>query len=219
MQHPSQKWTCTIFWHLQSPLQCHNECQHKQYSGDGTSYQDCLRARGFSFEDDKLKRGSCGRAHSYWISWVVGWREADMSPLQSSSLLWEWGGGWDRASGRELVPTTEALLETHLSVPPMGLHINFYVVGFKWWIIQTYGEAVHEYITLQGPFQLFPLIQTTSQPKCISFFLPVHGLSRERGREEKSIICLSLQSEPVHTYAYICLISPWYSDGRNCCTN
>lgn len=169
MQHSSQKWTCTIFWHFQNPLRCHDECQHKQYSGDGTSYQDCLRARGYSFEDDKLKRGSCGRAHSYWISWVVGWREADMSPLQSSLLLWEWGGGWDRASGRELVPTAEALLETHPSVPPMGLHINFYVVGFKWWIIQTYGEAAHEYISLQGPFQLFPLIQTTSQPKCISF--------------------------------------------------
>lgn len=147
--------------------------------------------------------------HSYWISWVVGWWEADMSPLQSFLLLREWGGGWDRASGRELVPTAEALLEMRSSVPPMGLNINFYVFGFKWWIIQTYGEAVHEYISLQGPFQLFPLIQTTSLPKCIFFFCSCSWVLR---REKKKIFLVNLAdraSAHMHTYALILMVFRW----------
>lgn len=152
--------------------QCHSECQHKQYYGDGTSYQDCLRNQGFPFEDDKLKRGGCGRAHSYWISRAVGRWKADMSALQSSLLLWDRGeGGRDWASGRELVATAEALLDTHSSVPPMGLHINFYVVGFKWWIIQTYGEAAcaRVYFTSR-PFLTFPINTNNISAKFICFF-------------------------------------------------
>lgn len=200
MQHPLKKWTCTIFDVSKIPCSVTASANINSILVMGHPIRIVW---GPEASPLRMINWSVAAAveYSYWISWAVGWWEADMSPLQSFPLLREWGGGWDRASGRELVPTAEALLEMHSSVPPLGLNINFYVVGFKWWIIQTYGEAVHEDISLQDPFQLFPLIQTTSLPKCIFFFC---SCSWVLWREKKDKLA-------VRVSAHICINSSHFS--------
>lgn len=194
---PPKKWTCTIFDISKIPWSVTASANFNSILMMGHPIRIVWGPKASPLRMINWSVAAAAK-HSYRISWVVGWWEADMSPLQSFLLLWEWGGGWDRASGKELVPTAEALLVMHSSVPPKGLNINFYVVGFKWWIIQTYGEAVHEYISLQGPFQLFPLIQTTSLPKYIFFFL-FFGLC-DLGKKKKVLVKL-----PVRASAHICI--------------